>query len=49
MKVKYKKGRMVQFYEPGCLTTIPPEPPPLLTGPDVAEIMKRGKSVGSAG
>ena len=33
MKVKYKKGRMVQFYEPGCLTTIPREPPPILTGP----------------
>ena len=24
---------MVQFYEPGCLTTIPREPPPILTGP----------------
>ena len=33
MKVKYKKGRMVQFYEPGCLTTIPGNLPPILTGP----------------
>ena len=24
---------MVQFYEPECLTTVPREPPPILTGP----------------
>ena len=67
---------MVQFYESECLTTIPREPPPILTGPfercagcpypghgfvcwgvgedvcirtEVARIMERGKSVGSAG
>ena len=75
MRVRYKKNRMVQFYESECLTTIPREPPPVLTGPfqrcancpypghgfvcwrmdaetclrtDMAQIMKRGKSVGSA-
>lgn len=33
MKVRYKKNRMVQFYEPECLTTVTREPPPTLTGP----------------
>ena len=76
MRVRYKKNRMVQFYESECLTTIQRELPPALTGPvercagcpypghgfvcwrmdaetclrtDVARIMRRGKSVGSAG
>ena len=33
MRVRYKKNRVVQFYEPNCLTAIPREPPPVLTGP----------------
>ena len=33
MRVSYKKNRMVQFYESECLTTVPREPPPVLTGP----------------
>ncbi len=32
MRVRYKKNRMVQFYESECLTTVPREPPPVLTG-----------------
>ena len=27
MRIRYKKNRMVQFYESNCLTTIPHEPP----------------------
>lgn len=74
MRVRYKKNRMVQFYESECLTTIPHEPPEPLCGPfercagcpypghgfvcgdeeqcmrtEVARIMERDKSVGSAG
>lgn len=33
MRVRYKKNRMVQFYESECLTTVPHKPPPALTGP----------------
>ena len=33
VRVRYKKNREVQFYESECLTTIPHEPPPVLTGP----------------
>ena len=33
MRVRYKKNRMVQFYESECLTTIQRELPPALTGP----------------
>lgn len=33
MRVKYKKNRMVQFYESNCLTTIPHELPSILSGP----------------
>lgn len=33
MKVRYKKNRMVQFYESNYLTATPYEPPPILTGP----------------
>ncbi len=33
MRVRYKKNRMVQFYEPECLTTVTREPPPATTGP----------------
>ena len=34
MKGRYKKNRLPQFYESGCLCTIPhDEPPPDLTGP----------------
>ena len=32
MRVRYKKNRMVQFCESECLTTVPREPPPVLTG-----------------
>lgn len=28
MRVRYKKNRMVQFYESECLRTVPREPPP---------------------
>ena len=33
MRVRYKKNRMVQFYESECLTTVPHEPSPVLTAP----------------
>ena len=33
MTVRYKKNRMAQFYESECLTTVPHETPPALTGP----------------
>ena len=33
MRVRYKKNRMVQFYEPECLNTVICEPPSVLTGP----------------
>ena len=33
MRVRYKKNRMIQFYESECLTTVPREQPPILTGP----------------
>ncbi len=33
MRVRYKKNRMVQFYESECLTTIQREQPTALTGP----------------
>lgn len=32
MRVRYKKNRVVQFYESECLVTVPHEPPPVLTG-----------------
>ncbi len=34
MRIRYKKNRMVQFYESNCLTTIPHEPPPPLIRPE---------------
>ena len=34
MRIRYKKNRMVQFYESNCLTTIPHEPPPPLSRPE---------------
>ncbi len=33
MRVRYKKNRVVQFYESECLVTVPHEPPPVLEGP----------------
>lgn len=33
MRVRYKKNRMVQFYESNCLNTLPREPRPVPTGP----------------
>lgn len=32
MRVRYKKNRMVQFYESESLATVTREPPPILTG-----------------
>ena len=32
MRIRYKKNRMVQFYESNYLTTIPHEPPPPYPG-----------------
>lgn len=74
MRVRYKHNREPQFYESMCLTTVPHEPPPVLTVPhshcvgcpypghgfvcgsgetclrtEMARIMERDKSVGSAG
>ena len=34
MRIRYKRNRMVQFYESNCLTTIPHEPPPPLSRPE---------------
>ena len=34
MRIRYKKNRMVQFYESNYLTTIPHEPPPPLIRPE---------------
>ena len=33
MRIRYKKNRMVQFYESNCLSTVPREPAPVRTGP----------------
>lgn len=33
MRVRYKHNREPSFYESMCLTTIPHEPPPGLSGP----------------
>lgn len=33
MRVRYKRNREPQFYESMCLTTVPHELPPALTGP----------------
>ena len=33
VRVRYKHNREPQFYESMCLTTVPREQPPILTGP----------------
>ena len=33
MRVRYKKNRILRYYESECLGAAPREPPPVLTGP----------------